>query len=88
VLKGDLGRRLPSTDISYVYEKLSPYDLVGIRFGAVSDHLSVFAFVDNLTNKHAELGTNTTSFGWVIPSLVRVATNQSRTAGLDVKYSF
>ncbi len=77
-----------STDISYVYQKLSPYDLVGVRVGAVSEHLSVFAFVDNLTNKHAELGINTTSFDWVIPSLVRVATNPPRTAGLDIKYSF
>jgi hypothetical protein len=31
---------------------------------------------------------NTTSFDWVIPSLVRVATNPPRTAGLDIKYSF
>ena len=77
-----------STDISYIYEKLSPYNLVGLRLGAVGDKLSVFAFVDNVTNKHAELGINTTSFDWVIPSLVRVATNQPRTAGLDIKYQF
>ena len=76
------------TDISYVYETLSPYNLVGLRAGLIGDKLSTFVYVDNLTNKHAELGINTTSFDWVIPSLVRVATNAPRTIGVEVKYQF
>jgi hypothetical protein len=45
-------------------------------------------FADNLTNKHAELGINTTGFSWTIPSLVRVVTNQPRTVGVDLRYKF
>jgi iron complex outermembrane recepter protein len=77
-----------STDLSYVYAKLAPYDLVGLRVGLVADKWSGTLFVDNLTNDHAELGINTTSFDWVIPSLVRVATNQPTTIGLDLNYRF
>ena len=47
-----------------------------------------FVFADNLTNKHAQLGINTTAFAWTIPSVERVATNQPRTIGIDIKYSF
>jgi iron complex outermembrane recepter protein len=77
-----------STDIEFSYATLPAYDLVGLRFGLVGDKLSGFVFADNLTNKHAELGINTTAFAWTIPSVERVATNQPRTIGLDVKYSF
>ena len=45
-------------------------------------------FADNVTNKHAELGINTTGFSWTIPSVERVVTNQPRTIGVDIKYSF
>jgi iron complex outermembrane receptor protein len=77
-----------STDIEYTYATLPAYDLVGLRFGLVSDKLSGYIFSDNLTNKRAELGINTTGFSWTIPSLERVVTNQPRTIGIDVKYSF
>lgn len=77
-----------STDVDYMYETLSSYDLVGLRFGLISDHLSGYLFADNLTDKRAELGINTTGFSWTIPSLVRVPTNQPRTIGIDLKYKF
>jgi iron complex outermembrane receptor protein len=77
-----------STDIEYTYATLPSYNLVGLRFGLISDKLSGYVFADNLTNKHAELGINTTGFSWTIPSLERVVTNQPRTIGVDVKYSF
>jgi hypothetical protein len=77
-----------STDVDYIYETLSSYDLVGLRFGLVSDRLSGYLFADNLTDKRAELGINTTGFSWTIPSLVRVPTNQPRTIGVDLKYKF
>jgi hypothetical protein len=45
-------------------------------------------FADNLTDKRAQLGINTTGFSYTIPSLIRVATNQPRTIGVDLKYQF
>ncbi len=77
-----------STDISYRYEKLQPYDLISIRGGVVGPRWSAFLFVDNATNKHAELSINTTSFSWIIPSLTRVSTNLPLTAGVELAYKF
>jgi iron complex outermembrane recepter protein len=77
-----------STDIEYTYATLPAYDLVGLRFGLVGDKLSGYLFSDNVANKHAELGINTTGFSWTIPSLERVVTNQPRTIGVDVQYKF
>ena len=78
----------PSTDISYGYQNLEPYDLIGFRLGLIGPRWSGFLFVDNLTNKHAEISINTTSFSWVIPSLTRVATNLPLTAGINLAYKF
>lgn len=77
-----------STDIEYNYGTLPAYDLVGLRFGLIGDKLSAYLFAENLTNKRAQLGINTTGFSWTIPSLERVATNQPRTVGAEIKYSF
>ena len=77
-----------STDVQYTYGTLAAYDLVGLRFGLVSDRLSGYLFADNVTDKRAELGINTSGFAWTIPSLIRVATNQPRTIGVDLKYKF
>jgi iron complex outermembrane receptor protein len=77
-----------STDIEYTYATLPAYDLVGLRFGLVGDRLSGYLFSDNLTNKQANLGINTTGFSWTIPSLERVVTNQPRTVGVDIQYKF
>ncbi len=52
----------PSTDTSFSYTNLQPYDLVSIRGGVEADAWSAYFFVNNLTNKIAELSTNTTSF--------------------------
>jgi iron complex outermembrane receptor protein len=76
------------TDIDFYYGTLPAYDLVNMRLGVGDDRLSAFVFADNLTNKHAELGINTTGFSWTIPSLVRVVTNQPRTVGVDLRYKF
>ena len=77
-----------STDISYGYQNLEPYDIIGIRAGLIGPRWSGFLFIDNLTNKHAELSINTTSFSWIIPSLTRVATNLPLTAGINIAYKF
>jgi outer membrane receptor protein involved in Fe transport len=78
----------PSTDISFGYVQLAPYDLVNFRTGLEGNHWSGYFFIDNLTNKHAELSVNTTSFSWVIPSLTRVATNLPLTIGVNLAYKF
>ena len=77
-----------STDIEYTYATLPAYNLVALRFGLVGDRFSGYLFADNLTDKRAELGINTTAFAWTIPSVERVVTNQPRTIGVDVSYKF
>jgi outer membrane receptor protein involved in Fe transport len=77
-----------STDISYTYTKLPAYDIVNLRTGLVGSAWSGYLFVNNVTDTRAALSVNTTAFSWVIPSLVRVATNQPRTIGIDVSYRF
>ena len=76
------------TDIEYTYAQLPSYDLIGLRFGLVGDRLSAYLFGDNLSDKRAELGINTTAFAWTIPSVERVVTNQPRTIGIDINYKF
>ncbi|HUN24758.1 MAG TPA: TonB-dependent receptor [Steroidobacteraceae bacterium] len=78
----------PETDIEYTYATLPPYDLIGLRFGLTGKRLSGYLFADNLTDKRADLGINTTAFAWTIPSVERVVTNQPRTIGVDLTYSF
>jgi len=75
-------------DIDFYYGTLPAYDLVNLRLGVDNDRLSAYVFAENLNNKHAELGINTTGFSWTIPSLVRVVTNQPRTVGVDLRYKF
>jgi iron complex outermembrane recepter protein len=77
-----------STDVEFNYATLPSYDLVNLRFGLVGKKLSGYIFTDNLTNKRAELGINTTGFSWTSPSIVRAATNQPRTVGVDIQYNF
>jgi outer membrane receptor protein involved in Fe transport len=78
----------PSTDIAYVVHHLQPYTLVDFRVGLSDANKSIYLFATNLTNKHAEITTNNTSFSWVTPSLTRVSTNQPRTIGVDLTYKF
>jgi iron complex outermembrane recepter protein len=77
-----------ATDIDFTYGTLPAYNLVGLRLGLMGDRLSGSVFADNLTDKRAQLGINTTGFAYTIPSLIRVATNQPRTIGVDLKYRF
>ena len=78
----------PQTDISYGYHNLEPYNFINLRLGVVGAHWSGYLFADNLTDKRAALGINTTSVAWLTPSTTRVATNQPRTIGLDLNYRF
>ena len=77
-----------STDVAFSYQELSAYDIVNLRFGAVSKGLAGYFFIDNLTNERAALSVNTTSLSWVSPSTTRVSTNQPRTIGIEGSYRF
>ncbi|HWZ64663.1 MAG TPA: TonB-dependent receptor [Steroidobacteraceae bacterium] len=77
------------TDIEYTYATLPSYDLIALRLGLSSGQKwSAYLFGDNLTDKRAQLGINTTAFAWTIPSVERVVTNQPRTIGVDFNYRF
>jgi outer membrane receptor protein involved in Fe transport len=79
----------PSTDESFYFGiHLPPYAIVSARVGLSRDKWSAALFVDNLTNKVAELTANNTSFQYNIPALVRLSTNQPRTFGTQVNYRF
>jgi len=78
-----------STDESYYFGiHLPPYFLAGARIALSRDRWSAAIFVDNLTNKVAELTANNTSFQYNIPALVRISTNQPRTIGTQINFRF
>jgi iron complex outermembrane receptor protein len=77
-----------STDVSFYYEKLHPYDIVKLRLGLDNPSWAGYFFVNNLTNTRAELSINTTSLSYLIPSLTRVSTNQPLTIGVEGSYRF
>jgi iron complex outermembrane recepter protein len=79
----------PAYDQAYAFAlPLASYNLVNARLGLGSDRWTAALFVDNLTNKIAELTTNNTQFQFNIPQLVRISTNQPRTFGTEVNYRF
>jgi outer membrane receptor protein involved in Fe transport len=67
---------------------LPSYTIAAARMGLSGDKWSVALFVDNLTNKVAEMTANNTSFQYNVASLVRYTTNQPRTFGTQVNYKF
>jgi iron complex outermembrane recepter protein len=76
-------------DQSYAFGTTLPsYNLANARLGLGNDKWTATLFVDNLTNKIAELATNNTQFQFNVPQLVRVSTNQPRTFGTEVNYRF
>jgi iron complex outermembrane recepter protein len=70
------------------YRQLPGYDLINIRAGVkFLDKWSATAFVNNVTNKHAELESMFTE-NEPQPSFTRIETNQPLTAGVDLNYRF
>jgi iron complex outermembrane recepter protein len=67
--------------------ELPGYDLLNVRAGLATDTWSAYLFVDNLTNKQAELTTRNDLFV-NNPAMRRIITNQPRTIGIDLGYSF
>jgi outer membrane receptor protein involved in Fe transport len=78
----------PMPDQDYSPEILPTYDIVGARVGFEWGNFLAMLYADNVTDKRAMLGINTTGFAYTIPSLIRVVGNQPRTVGLNVKYRF
>jgi outer membrane receptor protein involved in Fe transport len=72
---------------SYYVESLPGYDIANFRIGLAANQWSAFLFVNNLTNKQAEL-TSAQNYGANFPSLQRIATNQPRTTGVSLEYKY
>jgi iron complex outermembrane recepter protein len=70
------------------YTQLPGYDLINVRAGlAFRDRWSATIFVNNATNRHAQLESMFTE-NEPQPSFTRMITNQPLTAGLDLSYRF
>jgi iron complex outermembrane recepter protein len=67
---------------------LPSYNIASARVGLGTNKWNATLFVDNLTNKIAELTSNNTQFQFNIPQLVRISTNQPRTFGTEINYHF
>jgi outer membrane receptor protein involved in Fe transport len=79
----------PSYDEAYYFGiRLPPYNIANARISLSKDNWTARFFVDNLTNKVAELTANNTSWQFNIPSVVRFSTNQPRTFGTEINYRF
>jgi iron complex outermembrane receptor protein len=76
-----------STDPSFApITEIPSRDIANLRLGLVGQNrLSVFLFVDNVTDKRAYLNDPEEIFTFV-PSMNRVTTNQPRTIGLQLSY--
>lgn len=75
----------PRMDVTYSRNWLPAYSLVNFRTGVSNDKWGVNLFVNNLTNKRAQL-EDTYSFSINLPSYNRIATNQPLTVGLGINY--
>jgi iron complex outermembrane recepter protein len=70
------------------YRQLPGYDLINVRAGVkFHDKWSATAFVNNLTNKRAQLESMFTE-NEPQPSFTRIETNQPLTGGVDLTYRF
>jgi hypothetical protein len=79
----------PTPDEDYFYDvRLPSYSIAAARVSVLRDNWEANLFVDNLTNKIAELTANNTSFQFNIPGLARISTNQPRTFGGQINYKF
>jgi hypothetical protein len=79
----------PAYDQAYAFGiRLPSYNIANARLGLGNGKWNATLFVDNLTNKIAELATNNTQFQFNVPQLVRVSTNQPRTFGTEINYRF
>ncbi len=78
----------PIQDVAYVRETLPSYNLLSMRAGIAKDAWTAYLVGTNLTNKHAELSINDTTFAWQQSTFLRATSNQPRTVGFDLQYKF
>jgi iron complex outermembrane receptor protein len=79
----------PVTDEDYYpLVHLPPYNIINVRGTVAEGPWTVALFINNLTNKHAAISSNNTSFQFNTPGYARYSTNQPLTGGLDVTYKF
>jgi iron complex outermembrane recepter protein len=76
-----------SYDDAFAFDRLPAYDIMRIRAGVAGGTWVAELFVDNLANERARIA-DTNSYVINIPDLDRVATNQPRTMGIDLRYRF
>jgi hypothetical protein len=70
------------------YRQIPAYDLINVRAGVkFHDTWSATLFVNNLTNKHAQLESMFTE-NEPQPDFTRIETNQPLTAGIDLTYRY
>jgi iron complex outermembrane recepter protein len=89
-LTARIGNQLVGTvrDISFTYVTLPSYDVVNTRVQIDKGFWSAALYANNLTDKHAELSSNTTAVAINVPSLIRFSTNQPLTIGIDLRHKF
>ena len=76
------------TDVTFTYNKVPARDIVKLRAGMVSERkVSAFIFLDNVFDKRTDLG-DPEEISFFVPALNRVVTNQPRTIGLELRYSW
>jgi len=76
-------------DESYFFGFTLPsYSISSARVSVARGSWEANLFVNNLTNKVAEMTANNTSFQFNIPGLIRYTTNQPRTFGTQVNFKF
>jgi iron complex outermembrane recepter protein len=81
------GETITLENINQYLVHLPSYALVNLRFGAEGGAWSVYAFVNNLTNKEALLDPQP-QIALQMDAYVRYLVNQPTTAGIDVSYRF
>lgn len=75
--------RAPSSTQAYYRETLPAHNIVNARLGMKKDNYIVGT---NLTNEHAALIIDNTTFAWQQPTITRVSTNQPLTLGFRLLY--
>jgi iron complex outermembrane recepter protein len=78
----------PLWDIQYYRVELPSHNFLDGRLGVIKDKLAAYLVGTNLTNQHAALTIDDTTFAWTQPTITRVSTNQPRTIGVDLQYRF
>ena len=87
VAEGQNSYQSPSYDLNYQLNHLPGRDLTNLRIGVESEKWSVYAFANNVLNRHYPL-ENLNLLTFTGPDYSRVATNQPRTAGIEIGVKF